>query len=131
MQLNDTCSKYEEKIKLLETLKTDSNSSDNINTLKKELERLLNENKQKKIEIQNLQTEIEQVKSNPNPILDDQSEEIERLKSAIQELEQEKNDLNNDLMEKNAKLNELLEKEELFQQFQKIKNDSISQFVSE
>ena len=123
MQLNDTCSKYEEKIKLLETLKTDSNSSDNINTLKKELERLLNENKQKKIEIQNLQTEIEQVKSNPNPILDDQSEEIERLKSAIQELEQEKNDLNNDLMEKNAKLNELLEKEELFQQFQKIKND--------
>ena len=37
------------------------------------------------------------------------------------ESKQEKNDLNNDLMEKNAKLNELLEKEELFQQFQKIK----------
>lgn len=109
-------------------------------TLKGELERALGTLKQKRVEVQQFQAEIEQLKgelnatkqANMSLTKDNQmgnhttrqesenAEELKRLGDLCEELQREKIELTNDLIDKNTKLDEMMGIEE---QLQSVKND--------
>lgn len=109
-------------------------------TLKGELERALGTLKQKRVEVQQFQAEIEQLKgelnatkqANMSLTKDNQmgnhttgqesenAEELKRLGALCEELQREKIELTNDLIDKNTKLDEMMGIEE---QLQSVKND--------
>ena len=121
---DDRCKELEEKVKFLESANNSTDfyipnlsasTNDASNNLHKELERSMNALKQKRLELQKCQAELERLR-HEKTTSNIENNDLQRLNCLIDELQKEKNELSNELTEKNVKIDELMGHEEEWQQ---------------